>query len=93
MPTTFAELMEEENTVLLDVRTPAETADGTIEGAREMDFRDPDFGQRVAELDKDKTYLVYCASGGRSGQTCRMMTAAGFERVYNLEGGYRAWRE
>ena len=92
-PEEFAELIGRPNTVLLDVRTPGETRNGIIEGARELDFRSPDFEQAVSELPRDKTYLVYCASGGRSSQTCERMTEMGFDRVYNLEGGYSAWIE
>ncbi|MGB3798302.1 MAG: rhodanese-like domain-containing protein [Lewinella sp.] len=90
-PKAFEEMMDGENVVLLDVRTPGETREGMIEGAVELDFRDPDFASKLAELDKEPTYLVYCAAGGRSNQACDMMTEAGFERVYNLEGGYTAW--
>ncbi|MFK8163335.1 MAG: rhodanese-like domain-containing protein [Lewinella sp.] len=42
-------------------------------------------------MDPTKTYLVYCAAGGRSGKTCGMLNDAGFEKVYNLKGGYSAW--
>lgn len=92
-PEEFAGRIGAPNTVLLDVRTPAETAGGVITGALELDFRSADFAAEVAALDKDKTYLVYCASGGRSGKTCEMMEAAGFKNVVNLKGGYRAWTE
>lgn len=89
----FAGRIGAPNTVILDVRTPGETAGGVIEGAIELDYRAPDFAAKIAELDKDKTYLVYCASGGRSGKACQMMQGAGFKEVYNLKGGYRGWKE
>lgn len=92
-PEEFAGRIGADNTVLLDVRTPAETAGGVITGALELDYRSPDFATEIAALDKDKTYLVYCASGGRSSKAGRLMKNAGFREVYNLEGGYRAWRE
>lgn len=91
-PEEFAQKMTGENTVLLDVRTPAETAGGVIPGAIEMDFRAPDFTEQLKTLDPDKTYLVYCAVGGRSGKTCGMLNEAGFAKVYNLKGGYSAWK-
>lgn len=89
----FADRIGAPNTVILDVRTPAETAGGVIEGAIELDYRSPDFADQVAKLDKEKTYLVYCASGGRSGKACSAMQDMGFREVYNLKGGYRAWTE
>jgi len=91
-PAEFADRIGGENTVLLDVRTPAETANGIIEGAIEMDYRAPDFAEQIKSLDPNKTYLVYCASGGRSGKTCGMLNEAGFDKVYNLKGGYSAWK-
>jgi rhodanese-related sulfurtransferase len=90
-PAEFAEKIGAPNTVLLDVRTPGETAGGIIPGAIEMDFRAPDFAEQIKQLDSTKTYLVYCAAGGRSGQTCGMLNEAGFAKVYNLKGGYSAW--
>jgi rhodanese-related sulfurtransferase len=92
-PAEFADRIGGENTVLLDVRTPAETAGGVIEGAIEMDYRAPDFAEQLKSLDPNKTYLVYCAGGGRSGKTCGMLNEAGFDQVYNLEGGYSAWKQ
>jgi rhodanese-related sulfurtransferase len=89
----FKQKMQEQNTVLLDVRTPEEIAQGKIEGAAELDFRSPDFEAEVDKLDKNKTYLIYCRSGNRSGQTCKMMAEKGFTSLYNLDGGILAWKE
>jgi len=89
----FAGKIGSENTILLDVRTPAETANGVIDGAIELDYRSPTFKDELAKLDQSKTFLVYCASGVRSGRTCQMLKAAGVKDVYNLEGGYNAWVE
>lgn len=79
------------NVLLLDVRTPGETANGKIEGAVELDFQGDNFAAELGKLDKDKTYLVYCAAGGRSGKACKMMQEQGFKETYNLLGGYNAW--
>ncbi len=88
---TFKSKMTEDNIVVLDVRTPEETAEGIIEGAIEIDYRSPDFAQKISALDKNKTYLVYCRSGGRSVNACNEMTDQGFDNLYNLLGGYMAW--
>ena len=89
----FAEKMNDPEVVILDVRTPEETAEGMIVGAREIDFNAPDFTERIAQLDKQKTYLVYCRSGNRSGQAIQAMAEIGFKDLYNLEGGFMAWSE
>ena len=80
-----------DDVVVLDVRTPAEIADGKITGAMEMDFRADGFDGKLDNLDKEKTYLVYCRSGGRSSNACKMMSEKGFKNLYNLKGGYTAW--
>ena len=83
--------MMHEDVVVLDVRTPQETAMGKIDGAIEIDVTDPSFAQKTSQLDKDKTYLVYCRSGRRSVSACTAMAEQGFGHLYNLVGGYTAW--
>lgn len=87
----FAALAKDKNTVVIDVRSPGETAQGKIPGAKEMNLMGPGFKQQIAKLDKTKTYLVYCRSGNRSATACGMMAAEGLENLYNLSGGYSAW--
>lgn len=81
------------STVLLDVRTKDEYREGHIPGAVLLDFNADDFEQRLAKLDKDKTYLVHCAVGGRSARACKKMEKMGFGKLYNLEGGMVAWEK
>lgn len=80
----------DEDFVVLDVRTPAEWKMGVVEGAVLMNYHD-DFKARVAELDRDKTYLLYCHSGGRSAAALRVMEELGFENVIHMPGGFRDW--
>jgi len=81
------------STVVLDVRTTKEYQEGHIPGSVMIDFNAPDFEQQVAKLDKDKTYLVHCAAGGRSTRACKKMETLGFKKIYNLEGGMGAWEK
>jgi len=79
--------------VLLDVRRPSEYEAGHIEGAILMNIEDPDFPQKVAKLDKDKTYYINCRSGARSGRACQYMASQGFGDTINLKGGILAWQD
>lgn len=91
---TFQSKLKESSTaVLLDVRTPEEFATGNIAGAINIDFKASDFEQKIAELDKSKTYFVYCLSGIRSGKAADRMSELGFTSLYTLDGGYRALEE
>jgi phage shock protein E len=79
--------------VVLDVRTPRELRGGRLAGARHINFYDSDFDQQVAKLDREKTYVVYCAVGGRSAKACEKMAQLGFKSLVNLDGGIKAWEK
>lgn len=85
------ELTNNKDAVVLDVRTKGEFYSGRIPGAVNIDLMSRDFDTQVAALDKSKTYLVYCRSGNRSGEACRVMASQGL-RAYNLAGGIISWR-
>ena len=89
----FDRLRAAANTVVLDVRTEKEFMDGHIPGAVNLDFNAPDFGKKVADLDKGKTYLVHCAGGVRSARACFIMDKVAFTNVINLEPGFKAWEK
>lgn len=88
----FDRLRQQKETVVLDVRTADEYADGHLKDSVLIDLRSPDFAERIGKLDKSKTYLVHCAAGGRSARACSKMDALGFKTV-NLEGGLGAWKD
>lgn len=92
-PDKAQEMMSKEEVVVLDVRTPDEYTTGHIANAQHIDYYAEDFKQKVGELDKDKTYIVYCRSGARSGKSQAIMQSLGFEKVYNLKGGIMAWHD
>jgi rhodanese-related sulfurtransferase len=83
----FAARIGQPNTILLDVRTPAEYAAGCLPGAIHLDYFGPDFWAQFDALDRQLTYLVYCRSSRRSTRVCTLMRNGGFSEVYNLEGG------
>lgn len=89
----FEGMLQRPGTVLLDVRTPKEIAEGHLPGAIFIDINDPGFEAEINKLDKQKTYLVYCRSGARSAKACRMMATRGFKiPLYNLAMGISGWR-
>lgn len=79
--------------VILDVRTPKEFEKGHIQGATNMNFFADDFDQQLGKLDKNKSYLVYCASGGRSSDARDKMKEMQFKSVYQLDGGFKDWEK
>ncbi len=85
-------MSSKKDVVVLDVRTPEEVAAGVISGSTHLDIYAPNFKSTLEGMDKTKPVMVYCAVGGRSGQAMKMMKKMGFEEVYNLSGGIRAWQ-
>jgi rhodanese-related sulfurtransferase len=89
---TLRDMLKDKNVKIIDVRTPGEVSQGKIKHATNINVNSPEFKQKVSGLDKSKTYVVYCRSGMRSARACRMMSKAGFENLYNLQGGYMGYQ-
>ena len=87
---------QNDDAIIMDVRTPAEYDMSHITGAMNVNVQDDDFETMVAGLDKDKTYLVHCTKNpadGRSSRALETLQQLGFKNLYSLEGGYIAWKE
>ena len=85
-------LDNDNNAVILDVRTPEEMEDGYIPDAINIDiYLGQEFLDQLEQLDKSKNYYVYCRSGNRSRQACLLMKQTGIPNAYNLEGGIIEW--
>ena len=79
--------------VVLDVRTPAEYAEGHVPGA--INIPNGELAGRVAELSdaKGRDIVVYCRSGVRAAQALDVLDKAGFKRLFHLQGDYNRWTE
>ncbi len=64
---------------------------GHIENAINLNYYSKTFKDELSELDKSKTYLIYCRSGRRSGIALDIMKELGFTEVYNILGGITQW--
>lgn len=84
-------IINKDNVIVLDVRTPDEFKHGHLENAVNIDFYGDNFKDEVAKLDKSKAYVVYCHSGRRSANAGDIMTGLGYTNVYNVLGGIVAW--
>ena len=84
-------IANDKNGAIIDLRTTDEINKGFIKGSVELDWLAKDSEQQMDKLDKNKTYYIYCAAGGRSGEAAEYMEKHGFKRVYNLEKGFSDW--
>ncbi|HWS06806.1 MAG TPA: rhodanese-like domain-containing protein [Xanthobacteraceae bacterium] len=98
-PSQAKEMIAEGNTLVVDVRDGTEVAaSGKVAGAVHvsrgmLEFRaDPESPYHDKNFAKDKSVVVYCASGGRSALAGKMLKDLGYEKVYNL-GGFKDWAE
>ncbi len=77
---------------IIDVRTPEEFADGTIEGSINIDFLADGFLEKMnEELNKEETIYIYCRSGGRSAKAATLLIGAGYSNIIELETGYSGY--
>ncbi|MBL7920855.1 MAG: rhodanese-like domain-containing protein [Bacteroidia bacterium] len=91
--TEFKKLVDEKRYALIDLRTNDEIkSKGSIKGATQIDFLDKNAEANIEKLDKNKTYLIYCAGGGRSADCAEFMQKQGFKEVINLEKGFSDWK-
>ena len=81
-------IAKDKEMVILDVRTPEEFASGHVAGAVNMNYYDSDFAQQLEKLDTTNTYLIYCASGNRSGKTATLLQDKGFKKIINSDAGF-----
>ena len=96
-PDQASEIIEKGNTLVVDVRdAPEVAASGKVAGAVHvsrgmLEFRaDPDSPYHDKNFDKDKTVILYCASGGRSALAGKVLKDMGYDKVYNV-GGFKDW--
>ena len=98
-PAQAREMIAKGNTLVLDVRdAPELEKSGKIAGAVHhsrgmLEFRaDPESPYFDKNFAKDKTIIVYCASGGRSALAAKLLKEMGYGQVYNL-GAFKDWAE
>src|SRR6266576_2592447 len=97
LPALASDMIKKGNTLVVDVRdAPEVSASGKIAGAVNvsrgmLEFRvDPDSPYHDKNFDKEKTVILYCASGGRSALAGKVLKDMGYDKVYNV-GGFKDW--
>ncbi|KJS06194.1 MAG: molybdenum cofactor biosynthesis protein MoeB, partial [Gammaproteobacteria bacterium BRH_c0] len=90
-PLELKALLEDRDTVVIDVREPWERAICHIEGSRAVPL--DALGEFAQQLDKSRRVICYCKTGSRSASACQQLREAGFSNVDNLRGGILAWIE
>jgi len=76
---------------LIDVREASEYALCHIDGSKLIPLGD--LTSRIADLDVNAEYVVYCHTGHRSAWAAEYLKKCGFKKVRNLQGSIDAWAE
>lgn len=85
-------ILELEDVQLIDVRTPKEHDEERIANSQNIDYNSPTFDEDISKLDKEKPVILYCKGGGRSAKCAKKLKDAGFQKIYDLEGGISKWK-
>ena len=86
-----AELIQNEQPIILDVRTPNEYKRGHLHKSVLIPVQE--LQNRFKELgnDKDREILIYCATGNRSTVASKILIDSGFKHIVNMRGGIYDW--
>ncbi len=86
---TVDSVKERDDVVLIDVREQWEYDEGHIPGITLIPMNE--VADRLSEIPTDKTVILTCRSGNRSGQVAEFLRGEGYDNVHNMEGGILAW--
>ncbi len=86
------QLINREDAMIIDVREPGEYGAGHVLGAKNIPLARLDGSGELAKR-KDRTIILYCESGDRSGKALATLKKLGYEKTFNLSGGLGAWRQ
>ena len=90
-PQTVAQIKDRADVVVFDVREQVEYDEGHIPGVTLIPLGE--VANRLSEIPKDKTVIMTCRSGNRSGQATDFLRQNGYTNVHNMEGGIVAWQQ
>ncbi len=92
-PTEAVTLMNDDSTVVIDVREPHEFSAGHIGNSRHIPLGKLDEMSYELEPFKNQPVIVVCQVGTRAGAACKKLVKQGFTRVFEMKGGIQAWQE
>ena len=83
----MSEIIENESTVVVDVRTADEFNSFRIKNSINIDYYSKNFLDSISSYREKKNIILYCRSGRRSYYAAKLMQEKGFNKIYNLKGG------
>ncbi|CDF80466.1 rhodanese-like protein [Formosa agariphila KMM 3901] len=92
-PEEMQTLISADDVQLVDLRSQEERLTrGYIANSQHIDYNSDTFEEDILKLDKSKPVALYCHSGRRSAKCAEKLKAAGFVKVFDLQGGISEWK-
>jgi rhodanese-related sulfurtransferase len=85
-------IASDQNIQIVDLRTPGEIAQGFIAKSVFINFSEGNLEEKFGALDKEKSLVIYCASGGRSGKASSIIEKLDFKSMYDYTDGFNGWK-
>jgi rhodanese-related sulfurtransferase/thiol-disulfide isomerase/thioredoxin len=89
---TLDKILNDTDIIILDVRTSEEINAGYIPNSTFIDYYDKNFENKINLIDRSKKIYTLCKSGERSVKAAEILSQKGFQKVYNLDGGFMRWK-
>ncbi len=83
----MSDIIENESTVVVDVRTADEFDSFRIKNSINIDYYSKNFLDSISSYKEKKNIILYCRSGRRSYYAAKLLQEKGFNKIYNLKGG------
>jgi len=84
-------LIHQQDIFIIDIREPYEYENGSI---CKVNIPMAEIMNRISEIPKEKSVIIYCKSGKRSRSLKYMLEKIhNYDNLHHLEGGYKAWEE
>lgn len=92
-PVEFKAKAEKTKGIIVDVRNKDEYNFAHIKDAINIAVESDEFINQIENLDKSKSYFIYCSIGKRSDTAVSLMYKVGFKNLYSLKGGFLEWKK
>ena len=79
--------------ILIDVRSPVKYREGHIAGAVNIPLESKTFDLRLSAFDREDEIVFYCGTGLKTVKAAETAQDQGFEKIYVLDGGIKAWQK
>lgn len=86
-------MIQKDNPLIIDIRTPEKFKDGHINGAQNVEFHPETFLTEMDKLPRDRDLYLYCGKGLKTEKARDLVADLEFKNIYLLTGGITSWKK